>query len=69
MAQGVEAVILSGTRRGEIIQLREDEIPEINEADLALLNAELDKVMAAVERLTAEYRIGTTMLKAQEPIN
>jgi hypothetical protein len=47
----VEAVIISGPRRGEIVQLSEDAIPEVSEGDLKLLNAALDQVEAALGRL------------------
>jgi hypothetical protein len=49
----VEAVIISGPRRGEIVQLAEDSIPEISEEELKLLNAGLDQVEAALGRFEA----------------
>lgn len=66
MAQSVEAVIISGPRRGEIIQLTEDALPELSETDQARLNTELDDVIAAIDRLSAEYRASIEELKAKD---
>jgi hypothetical protein len=52
-ADMIEAVIISGPRRGEIVQLPEDAIPEISEAEVKLLNAGLDQVEAALDRFEA----------------
>jgi hypothetical protein len=65
MAQSVEAVILSGPRRGEIVRLTEDALPELSDADLAMLNAGLDDIIAAISRLSAEYRQGTEALRKE----
>ena len=62
MAHRVEAVIIAGPRWGEIIRLTEDELPELSEADLAQRNAGLDDVIAAIDRLSAEYRASTEAL-------
>jgi hypothetical protein len=43
-AETIEAVIISGPRRGEIVRLAEDAIPEITEVEIRLLNAGLDQV-------------------------
>ena len=69
MAQGVEAVIISGPRRGEIVQLMEDSLPELSESDLAKLNSELDDVIAAIDKLSAEYRTSTEVLRGKDNTN
>jgi hypothetical protein len=53
-AEPVDAVIISGPRRGEIVRLPADAIPELSEGDLQLLNAALDEVSGALDRLEAE---------------
>ncbi len=66
MAQTIEAVIISGARRGEIVQLKDDVIPELSEADLELLNNGLDNVIAAIDRLSSEYHMSTEALLRAE---
>jgi hypothetical protein len=63
VAQNIEAVILTGPRRGDIIQLPEQSVPELSDEELKLLNAGLDDVIAAIDRLSAEYRSSTQALK------
>ena len=50
----VEAVIISGPRRGEIVCLPSEVIPEISEWELKLLNEAMDQVDASLSRLEAE---------------
>ncbi len=66
MAQSVEAVIISGPRRGEIVHLPEEALTELTDEELQQLNAGLDDVIAALDRLIAEYRAGTESLKRKE---
>jgi hypothetical protein len=66
MAQNVEAVIISGPRRGEIVQLPEEALPELSDAELERLNAGLDDVIAAIDRLSVEYLASTEALKGKE---
>ena len=53
MAQ-IEAVIITGPRRGEIVQLQDEALPELSDQELEQLNAGLDKVIAAIDRLASE---------------
>lgn len=55
MTQSVEAVILTGPRRGEIVQLTEETLPSFSKD-------ELDDIIAAIERLSTEFRVGTKEL-------
>ena len=41
-------------------------LPELSDLDLEQLNAGLDDVIAALERLSAEYRASTDALKSKE---
>jgi hypothetical protein len=66
MTQSVEAVIISGPRRGEIVQLTEDSLSELSDSDLDRLNAGLDDVIAAIDRLSSEYRTSTAVLKRKD---
>lgn len=66
MAQSVEAVIISGPRRGEIIQLVDETVPEFSEAELKQLNAGLDEVINAIDRLSSEFRAGTKALTRKD---
>lgn len=52
----VEAVIISGSRRGEIIQLPQENLPGIGETDLHRINDALDELLSAVDRLAREVR-------------
>ena len=64
MAQSIEAVIISGPRRGEIVQLPEEALPEFSDTELEQLNAGLDDVIAAIDRLSAEYHASTKALSS-----
>jgi hypothetical protein len=67
MAQTVEpvdAVIISGARRGEIIRLPEREA-DVSEEDLRKLNQVLDELIGAIDRVTAEVRATTAMFRAE----
>ena len=54
MAQTVEAVLISGPRRGEIVELSEDQVDAWTDSDIDLLNQALDKVIVALDRLSSE---------------
>lgn len=58
----VDAVIISGTRRGEIVRLP-SALPAVTDEDIQMLNAALDEVIAAVARVAAEVRATTDALK------
>ena len=67
-AEPVEAVIISGPRRGEIVQLHDGEIEEteISDEDIQLLNNALDDLIAAIDRLSAQVRSTTIALGGQQ---
>ena len=57
MASSVEAVIISGPRRGEIVQLSNDAaIAELSDADITALNEALDGLLVALDHVAAEVR-------------
>ena len=56
MASSVEAVIISGSRRGEIVQLSDEAIAEVSDADITALNEALDGLVVALDRVAAEVR-------------
>ena len=56
MASSVEAVIIFGPRRGEIVQLSDDAIAEVSEADITVLNEALDGLLVALGRVATEVR-------------
>lgn len=56
MASAVEAVIISGPRRGEIVQLSDETIAEVSDADIRALNEVLDGLLVALDRVAVEVR-------------
>ena len=60
----VEAVIISGPRRGEIVRLPEDAIPELSEEEVKLFNAGLDMVEAALDRFEATVQSAIAQFSA-----
>ena len=56
MESVVEAVIISGPRRGEIIQLLDEDIAELSNEDIQLLNEALDGLIGAIDRVATEVR-------------
>lgn len=52
----VEAVIISGPRKGQIIRLSEEAIPEITDEEIQLLNEALDQLIAALDRCIEAFR-------------
>jgi hypothetical protein len=56
MEASVEAVIISGPRRGEIVRLPDEAISEVSDEDLQVLNAALDDLIAAIERVATEVQ-------------
>jgi hypothetical protein len=62
----VEAVIISGPRRGEIVRLSGDEIKDdLSDEEAKLLNEALDQLDAALERLSRQVRIATESIQKQ----
>jgi hypothetical protein len=56
MESAVEAVIISGPRRGEIVQLSDEDIAEMSSEDIQLLNEALDALLDAIDRVATEVR-------------
>lgn len=66
MAQTVEpseAVIISGPRRGEIIQLPDALFAEVSGEDVKLLNEALDGLLTAIAGVSTEVRATIEMLR------
>src|SRR5438552_2298435 len=55
----VEAVIISGPRRGEIVRLPAPAVPVVSDEEMRLLNEGLDLITAAIDRLEEEVRSTT----------
>jgi hypothetical protein len=55
-AEPIEAVIISGPRRGEIIRLPDEALAEVSDEDLKVLNEALDGLIAAIDRVSTEVR-------------
>jgi hypothetical protein len=56
MESVVEAVIISGPRRGEIIQLPDEDIAELSNEDIQLLDEALDGLIRTIDRVATEVR-------------
>jgi hypothetical protein len=65
MVSSVEAVIISGPRRGEIVQLSDEVIAEVSDTDITALNEALDRLMVALDRVAAEVRTTLEVLSEQ----
>ena len=65
MASSVAAVIISGPRRGEIVQLSDEAIAEVSDADVTALNEALDELLGALDRVTAEVHATLEVLGEQ----
>jgi hypothetical protein len=63
METSVEAVIISGPRRGEIVRLPDDATTEISDEDLQELNAALDDLIIAIERVATEVHATVETLR------
>jgi len=55
-AEPIEAVIISGPRRGEIVRLPEAAVAEISDGDIKMLNEALDSLLVAIEGVSTEVR-------------
>jgi len=64
-AESIEAVIISGPRRGEIIRLPEATFAEISNEDIKMLNEALDGLLAALEGVSTEVRTTIEVLREQ----
>ena len=60
----LEAVIISGPRRGEIIRVPDTISTELSPKEIQLLNDALDNLDAALQRLSAEIRETTRAFQA-----
>jgi hypothetical protein len=56
MESVVEAVIISGPRRGEIVQLLDEDVAEVSKEDIQILNEALDRLIGAIDRVATEVR-------------
>ena len=56
MPSSVEAVIISGPRRGEIVQIADETVVEISDEDVVALNTALDDLLVAIDRVATEIR-------------
>jgi outer membrane murein-binding lipoprotein Lpp len=56
MESSAEAVIISGPRRGEIIRLPDEAIDEVSDDDIQALNAAVDELITAIDRVAVEVR-------------
>jgi hypothetical protein len=63
MEASVEAVIISGPRRGEIVRLPDETNTEVSDEDLQALNAALDDLIAAIERVATEVQATVETLR------
>jgi hypothetical protein len=62
ISEPIEAVILSGDRRGQIVTLRGNHI-EPDEGELEMLNDTLDLLIGSIDRLHDEIRLGKEALE------
>lgn len=53
-AEPIEAVIISGPRRGEIIHLPDTVQTEVSDDDIRMLNETLDTLIAVIEKVSTE---------------
>jgi hypothetical protein len=65
-AEPIEAVIISGPRRGEIIRLPEAAVAEISDEELKMLNEALDGLLTAIEGVSAEVRATIEVVQERE---
>jgi hypothetical protein len=56
MESVVEAVIISGPRRGEIVQLLDEDVAEVSKEDIQILNEALDGLIRTIDRVATEVR-------------
>jgi len=56
MPSSGEAVIISGPRKGEIVQLADETVVEVSDEDVVALNAALDDLLVAIDRVATEIR-------------
>jgi hypothetical protein len=61
----IEAVIISGPRRGEIVCLPGDAVPEVTDEELRLLNNALDDLIAAIDRVSDEVSATTESIRTR----
>ena len=59
----IEAVIISGPRRGEIVRLPETAAAEISGEEIKMLNEALDGLLTSIEGVSAEVRSTIEMLQ------
>lgn len=62
MESALEAVIISGPRRGEIVRLLDEDIVDVSDEDMQVLSAALDGLIVAIDRVATEVRATTEAL-------
>ena len=65
MVEPVEAVIISGPRKGQIVRLSEEMLDQVSDEDLKQLSEALGELLAAVERYQSEVRTTTELFRAK----
>lgn len=63
MEASVEAVIISDPRRREIVRLPDETITEVSDEDLQVLNAALNDLIAAIEKVATEVQATVETLR------
>ncbi len=63
MESSVEAVIISAPRQGEIIRLPDEAIAEVSDANIQVLSAAVDDLIAAIDRVAVEVRATVDALR------
>jgi len=61
----MEAVIISGPRRGEIVQLSDEAIADLSDTDITALNEALDGLLVALDHVAAEMHATLEVLGEQ----
>ena len=63
IAETLEVVIISGPRKGEIVRLSQESVPEVSDEEIELLNQVLDDLIAAIDRVSTEIRLTTEAVR------
>lgn len=66
MTPSIEAVIISGPKKGEIIFLEDDTFVAGSDAEIEALNNALDSLTSSIERVSLEIR--TTIEALRTPV-
>jgi hypothetical protein len=63
IAEPLEAVIISGPRRGEIVRISEGELTEVSDEAIEMINEALDEPITAIDKISTEVRVTTETLR------